>query len=382
MELTGRKTSHTNSRISEQHAFTIYDEARCRGADLKLRQRAVGLATVGPNCCKDKLMQAAGRLRQLGRGQTLRFVGTPDVTDKIAAFNGVATDDDGKSTDEEQQPLTSRHMLQWIMHNTVQATLGGILEWSRQGLHFVRAKGSLQQALRDEMLELTEMYGSSKNKKPVTEVVAGMASHAKEHLPLAALKNMAITIKERAEQHGQGHVVLSQGGFDEEVERELEREEEEEEEVERQIPRMESAAEKDWEYSKVVGAVSIDQVANVVGAMSLAKAAGHLRPSSVSGIPWSKHVYCTANFLSTICGDGQATIQNEYLRPVDAVVLFPPRPNKSPSSPDVLLLSEREANGLLELLLKTGRLTALDDSKTHCLAGECCGWCYVMLNIQ
>lgn len=41
-------------------AFTLFDEARCRGADLQLRPDAVGLLTLGPTTCKDKLMQAAG----------------------------------------------------------------------------------------------------------------------------------------------------------------------------------------------------------------------------------------------------------------------------------------------------------------------------------
>lgn len=48
-------------------AFTLFDEARCRGADLQLRGDAVGLLTLGPTTTKDKLMQAAGRLRKLVR---------------------------------------------------------------------------------------------------------------------------------------------------------------------------------------------------------------------------------------------------------------------------------------------------------------------------
>ena len=36
---------------------------------MKLQPRARAAITVGPGCCKDKLMQAAGRMRQLDRGQ-------------------------------------------------------------------------------------------------------------------------------------------------------------------------------------------------------------------------------------------------------------------------------------------------------------------------
>jgi hypothetical protein len=35
----------------------VFDDARCRGADLKLRQNALGLLTVAPGLQKDKLMQ-------------------------------------------------------------------------------------------------------------------------------------------------------------------------------------------------------------------------------------------------------------------------------------------------------------------------------------
>ena len=50
---------------------------------LQLRPSAVGLLTLGPTTVKDKLMQAAGRLRMLGRGQKLRFAATADVAAKI-----------------------------------------------------------------------------------------------------------------------------------------------------------------------------------------------------------------------------------------------------------------------------------------------------------
>lgn len=35
--------------------------------------------TVGPKCGKDKLMQAVGRMRQLGKGQTLEFISSPEA---------------------------------------------------------------------------------------------------------------------------------------------------------------------------------------------------------------------------------------------------------------------------------------------------------------
>jgi hypothetical protein len=67
--------------------FAVFDDARCRGSDLKLRRQAVGLLTLGPGLCKDKLMQAAGRMRQLERGQALALVFTQDIESKIRTAN-------------------------------------------------------------------------------------------------------------------------------------------------------------------------------------------------------------------------------------------------------------------------------------------------------
>lgn len=58
--------SPPNALTPTPQALTLFDEARCRGADLQLRADAVGLLTLGPATCKDKLMQAAGRMRKLG----------------------------------------------------------------------------------------------------------------------------------------------------------------------------------------------------------------------------------------------------------------------------------------------------------------------------
>lgn len=51
----------------------------CRGVDMKLRSRSHGLLTLGPRMCKDTLMQAAMRMRQLELGQSLTLIATPEV---------------------------------------------------------------------------------------------------------------------------------------------------------------------------------------------------------------------------------------------------------------------------------------------------------------
>jgi len=57
----------------------IFDEARTRGADLKMNSDVIAAISLGPHMTKDKFMQAAGRLRRLGRDQKLIIMATHDI---------------------------------------------------------------------------------------------------------------------------------------------------------------------------------------------------------------------------------------------------------------------------------------------------------------
>lgn len=57
-------------------------------------------------------------------GQSLRFAGPSDVTTKIRAFNGLV--------DDHGAHIEALHVMRWVMHNTVEATQAGLLEWVKQ----------------------------------------------------------------------------------------------------------------------------------------------------------------------------------------------------------------------------------------------------------
>ena len=73
-------SSHTVSEretnIPEEETFVIFDEARTRGADIKIKVNMVASLSLGPNMTKDKLMQAVGRLRKFGRNQKIHILST------------------------------------------------------------------------------------------------------------------------------------------------------------------------------------------------------------------------------------------------------------------------------------------------------------------
>jgi hypothetical protein len=81
------------SPIKPRDAFVYFDDSRCRGADLKLSPGAVALLTVGVKMCKDKLMQAAGRMRALGKGQKVQLLGGEDIAERVRVASGLAAEE-------------------------------------------------------------------------------------------------------------------------------------------------------------------------------------------------------------------------------------------------------------------------------------------------
>ncbi|CAK4925806.1 unnamed protein product [Aphanomyces euteiches] len=87
------------SPIKECHCFVLFDDARSRGTDMHLQPDAVAVLTLGPKLTKDKLMQGAGRMRQLGNNQKLLLVAPSDLEQAL-------------------KPFTIQSTLEWIVGNT------------------------------------------------------------------------------------------------------------------------------------------------------------------------------------------------------------------------------------------------------------------------
>ena len=372
LEHTGRCLPRASSPLQEHETFVLYDEARCRGADLKLQRSAVGLLTLGPRVCKDKLMQAAGRLRQLSRGQALRFAATADIAARVVEYaaasgsaGGAAAAAAGGSTDPGAVDV-----LAWVMGNTVDANLHGVAQWAAQGLHFATTLGAPERSVQDEVLGLRELYASSKAPHPVGKVVAAAAKQARLRRgsgagdstdggaaaggdadssicdgSMAAATKLIRKLQQRARQYGEGHSVRAGSGADEECERELEQEEEEEQE--RQPPMQKPRLETNWpSYSAACTASTLVQ-------LQAAAAHGTLQPLSTAvdwldsqdptqpmdAVPWSGRVYISCNYLHAIADLPDDQPLNDYLRPVGWLLVL--------SGGEVVLLSEREADQLL-----------------------------------
>ena len=363
----GRSWPQSSSPIHERDCFVYFDESRCRGADMKLLPDAMAVLTIGPDMCKEKLMQAAGRMRKLDRGQRLLFTVPPELVPKIrdAVDASNSMDVDGSQPSEAQhsmqcvhqalgswsQPMSSHDLLKWLMRNTANATAAGIPEYASQASHFCMTQDP-RARLIDESLSLAELYGSAIGEEKVDAVVkrtikrdqARCAKLGFEYTATAT--ELSNKVLERAREYGFDLRIISTG-VEEECERELENERELERERELQKPKQAPLTPVAWPFSRVPGAQNPMELAEA-GVMSLGEAINAcLRPPQVelSSIPWDLcKIFVTKAFIETVADGHGARLDDlsDFMRPLDAIVVF--------QTSEVLLLSEWEADAVLAVM--------------------------------
>eukprot|EP00903_Cladosiphon_okamuranus_P011180 g10551.t1 len=335
LDRVGRCAALADNAIKESEAFSIYDEARCRGADLKLSPDAKALLTIGPKNGKDKVMQAAGRLRLLGRSnQSIVLVGTPDVSTKIREVTG------GSS----REHVTPKDVLSYIMTNTVEATRSGLLPWAGQGLDFLATFGRPERAEQNELLTLDAAYGAGYRRISVDNAVAtAVDQYAKRFKGDIYKPELSAGILSRVQRYGATVLMSRDSAIGGECEREIELEMEQEEEVEREVAKMTPRKETDWDYTTVLVVNSPGKLPTRI--IRLTDAWDSL--TADSQIPalqsWEANIFCTANFLFGVAN--HTTSLDDYLRPVDAALVF--------ENGGMVLLSERETDGILLALSRS-----------------------------
>lgn len=85
-DIEGKFYIPRGTTIPDNQTFVVFDQARTRGADLKMDADIVAALSLGPELTKDSLMQAAGRLRKLGRNQSLVIMATHEVFSRLHKF--------------------------------------------------------------------------------------------------------------------------------------------------------------------------------------------------------------------------------------------------------------------------------------------------------
>ncbi|KAI9348499.1 hypothetical protein BDR26DRAFT_701617 [Obelidium mucronatum] len=320
---SGWKTPESQSPILAKDCFVVFDDARCRGVDKKLRQDAMAVLTLGPRLKKDKLMQGAGRMRQLGCDQKLHVVATDEVCQGIMSlFDETAG-----------MNIRTQEILEWTLSNNKADMVGGLTQWMQQGMHFEACKQDPKKAKIEDDWKLVSLYNAAPE-----EILLPTWLETKVFDYKTVITNK---ISEQVNQYGQEIQVLS--SQNEECERELQEEAEEEKEVEIVQPVQQAMVEHPWRYEDAINlnaAVSI--TSTKVFKVRTAVSASIFNIENLHSADWGDKVYGTENFFRTISSSDSQPL---FLRPLDAFLYFK-------QTKTVLLVSEKEADALLGILWK------------------------------
>ncbi|KAL7561124.1 hypothetical protein ACA910_009179 [Epithemia clementina (nom. ined.)] len=338
LDQMGRALHKDQSPVVERDSFSFYDEPRCRGSDLKLRSDCVAILTLGPRLCKDKFMQAAGRLRMLGRGQKLIVATTEEVLLQIR----------GTLQGKTKRNIEVIDVLEWTVRNTIDSNAEAIVQWASQGFFHATSYGDPNLVVEDELTTLDQLYGGSFNGIETYQAILKTRNHyllrakqAKTVLTESSTKMLSL-ITEQSREFG-SHVVQRVRNTDEECERELELVSEQEQEEQIEIQNLDPRAECEWVLDSLFVARSPEDLPSTAGVQKLSVFVHHhLNPPSISQLGWLDSIYGTKNFFFSVLSQ-QAL--NMYLRLVDGAIFFP-------GSKTVLLLSEREFDMILEKMHK------------------------------
>ena len=336
------------SPIHESECFVLFDESRCIGSDVKMPHSAQCMLTIGTKACKDKVMQAAGRARMLGRGQSLLLLGMSDVTDKIRIANLLTS----------SMKVETKHVLEWIVENTIAGIKEGLLLWADQGARYCVAHGEdggdgdslgvggWQYALEEEELSLQDMYGAALADEVPVIVQRNCAETQLKRRKGDPLTKDVQSIFDRIGEHCEelgGDYTVRKTNTSGERERELAVEVLQIKQLERQFDKREAVAETDW----IFGTVPTHSLATILRSMNATTLVDsittHVDSSfGLQHIPWPATIFCSTNYTKTVIENGKSGLQ-DHLRPVGTFLYFP-------REKTAVLLSEREADGVLRSL--------------------------------
>ncbi|KAG3165355.1 hypothetical protein PI124_g15199 [Phytophthora idaei] len=273
--------------MTESETFVIFDEARSRGFDMKLSPNASALLTLGPRLTKDKLMQGAGRMRQIGCNQTLW----------IASFDEVALSILQSNEEREISALTALDVLNWVVANTKAESVRGLLEWASNGIHYRKTQLDRETELVDEDWSLETLYQEKVTADKIARVIESKARFGFEDVDDALIAQIC----------GRGCVY----GLDDEVcmsahtnecERELHVEEEEQQVQELEVLVCKPMKEKSWDYSRILGARSIEDLRGIVNVVCMDSCIRQwITLTNLADLAWtSTQIFGTENFFATV----------------------------------------------------------------------------------
>ncbi|KAI5366675.1 hypothetical protein Slin14017_G043150 [Septoria linicola] len=120
------RTSSFSNRLGS--CLIFLDEAHTRGIDLQLPLHYRAAVTLGAGLTKDRLVQAAMRMRKLGKGQTVVFCISQEIKAKVQAVTSKSM----------ESAITTADVLHWSIVESTKEIRRSMPLWSVQGERFVR----------------------------------------------------------------------------------------------------------------------------------------------------------------------------------------------------------------------------------------------------
>ena len=135
----------------------------------------VAAVSLGPDLSKDKFMQAVGRLRKLGRNQSIIIMATHEVFSSLPKFPKQIGEVDKKLKDTAKETLVQL-ILSWTLSNTIHENENLLLQYSNLGWKYVYSK--VRKLPHKQLLsaELGEKYEGELETKMVSEIAKAIHS--------------------------------------------------------------------------------------------------------------------------------------------------------------------------------------------------------------
>ncbi|TMW55347.1 hypothetical protein Poli38472_013238 [Pythium oligandrum] len=323
-----------SSPIHERDTFVIFDEARSRGSDMKLLSDACALLTLGPKMTKDKLMQGAGRLRQLGCDQKLWLTSTKEVERSIRQVTGC-----------ELGPIGVMQVLQWVVESTQQQCTLGLLEWGQSGIDYCGKESDSKLESKDDDWSLEYLYGGARSPMKIATIIQ---DRVKNSSAAGDLLKVLEEVGKHGNRYGREDEVLVTS-LSEECEREVQEEKKIQVEELELGGELEPLKEEEWNFEQLFRANAVKDLGSDAGIDSM-KVKSNTYFKSLIEVDWNQaNLYGTKNFWKTVeQPDSPPELRSsKHLRTIDSLVVF--------KDLCVLLLTRFETDAILKLL-RTHRL--------------------------
>ncbi|CAK3844903.1 Hypothetical predicted protein [Lecanosticta acicola] len=343
------RTSSYQSRLDA--CLVFLDEAHTRGIDLRLPKCFRAALTLGAHLTKDRLVQAAMRLRKLGQGQTVVFCIPEEIQTKI-----LETSSKGSTAGAK---IEVADVLAWSISETHADTRRNMPLWAVQGERFVR-QDKLWKAAQDQHGNtLMTVEHATKFLEDEAQTIEHRYRPRSSHdLPTYLADTTDLDLRRIAERCREfDDLQFNSGTLQEEQERELAPEIEQERQVQRAPPAQPAKhlLHPDVERFAMRGELTAGSNAYYIAFTLLRRTSAEKTfPSSYLG---TQQLIATADYAQTVERKGISFVQDSFLRPVQWILTR--CANGSDIVQDIMIISPFEANELYHRMGQSKATTLL-----------------------